>query len=164
MSLAHLSSDSRVWFFIANRPLTAPEEQQLQALMTEFINGWKSHGSPLLAGFELRWHALLTVAVDESVEAPSGCSIDKVFKLLQEFLIATGIDFLNRLLLLVPDGEETAQIYSRDKAQEALDCGKLDENTMVADIMHTTLGTFAGAPLQPFCNHWMGKQLIRKNA
>lgn len=164
MSLARLSSDSRVWFFIADRPLTAPEEQQLQALMTEFVNGWKSHGSALLAGFELRWHTLLTVAVDESVESPSGCSIDKVFRLLQDFSSATGIDFLNRLLLLVPQADGTAQIHNRQTATAAKDRAEISENTPVLDVMHTRLGDFIDKPLQPFREHWMGKQLLKHNA
>jgi hypothetical protein len=164
MSLAHLSSGSRIWFFIANRPLTVPEEEQLQALMTEFINGWKSHGSELLAGFELYWRALLTMAVDESVEAPSGCSIDKVFRLLQDFSSATGIDFLNRLLLLVPQADGMAQIHNRQTATAAIDRGELDENTPVADVMHTRLGDFVDKPLQPFREHWMCKQLLKQNA
>lgn len=164
MSLARLSSDSRVWFFIADRPLTAPEEQQLQALMTEFVNGWKSHGSALLAGFELRWHTLLTVAVDDSVEAPSGCSIDKVFRLLQDFSTASGIDFLNRLLLLVPQADGTVQIHNRQTATAAKDRAEISENTPVLDVMHTRLGDFIDKPLQPFHEHWMGKQLLKHNA
>jgi len=112
MSLAHLSPGSRVWFFIADRPLTEAEAAQLKMAMSEFVSGWKSHGSALSAGFELRWNALLAVAVDESVEAPSGCSIDKVFRLLTDFTAATGIDFLNRLLLLVPQPDGTALVYN----------------------------------------------------
>jgi hypothetical protein len=94
MSITQLSPGSRVWFFIANRPLNSEEAAQLTGVMSEFVSGWKSHGSALSADFDFRWNALLTVAVDESVEAPSGCSIDKVFRLLNDFMTATGIDFL----------------------------------------------------------------------
>ncbi|MFM7766011.1 MAG: hypothetical protein ACKO6I_10170 [Sphingomonadales bacterium] len=163
MSLAHLSPGSRVWFFIADRPLNANEASQLNQTMTEFISGWKSHDSALSAGFELRWNALLTVAVDESVETPSGCSIDKVFRLLTDFTAATGIDFLNRLLLLVPEGE-SANVYTRQAATAAIESGELNENTLVADVMHTHLETYNAQPLQSFRNHWMGKQLLKQNA
>jgi hypothetical protein len=164
MSITQLSPGSRVWFFIANRNLNSEEAAQLTGVMSEFVSGWKSHGSALSADFDFRWNALLTVAVDESVEAPSGCSIDKVFRLLNDFMTATGIDFLNRLLLLVPSGDETANIYTSSAAKEALEKGTLTENTPVADVMHTTLGSFVNRPLQPFHHHWMGKQLIRQNA
>lgn len=163
MSIAHLSPSSRVWFFIADRPLNANEAAQLNQTMTEFVSGWKSHGSALLAGFELRWNALLTVAVDESVEAPSGCSIDKVYRLLTDFTTATGIDFLNRLLLLVPEGE-SASVNTRQSAAAAIESGKLNENTPVADVMHTRLETYTSQPLKPFRDHWMGKQLLKQNA
>ncbi|NBP04809.1 MAG: hypothetical protein EBV15_01120 [Bacteroidetes bacterium] len=160
MSLAHLSPGSRVWFFIADRPLNANEAEQLNQTMTEFIGGWKSHGSALSAGYEIRWNALLVVAVDESIEAPSGCSIDKVFRLLSDFTTATGIDLLNRLLLLVPDNADTASIYTRQLAAAAIETGTINENTPVADIMHIRLETFVSQPLQPFRDHWMGKQLL----
>jgi hypothetical protein len=100
------------------------------------------------------------VAVDESVEAPSGCSIDKVFRLLSDFTTATGIDLLNRLLLLVPDSADTASIYTRQLADAAIETGKINENTPVANIMHTRLEAFISQPLQPFRDHWMGKQLL----
>lgn len=164
MSLAHLSPGSRVWFFIADRPLTEAEAAQLNMAMSEFVSGWKSHGSALSAGFELRWNALLAVAVDESVEAPSGCSIDKVFRLLMDFTAATGIDFLNRLLLLVPQPHGTALVYNRQSANEAINGGQLQENTPVADVMHARLGDFTANLLQPFREHWMGKQLLKQNA
>jgi hypothetical protein len=164
MSVNQLSLGSRVWFFIANRPLNAEEAAQLTGAMTEFVSSWKSHGSALSAGFDFRWNALLTVAVDEAVESPSGCSIDKVFRLLNDFMTATGIDFLNRLLLLVPSGDDTANLFTADGAKEAMEKGTLTDNTPVADVMHTTLGSFINSPLQPFRHHWMGKQLIRQNA
>jgi hypothetical protein len=164
MSLSHLAPGSRVWFFIADRPLTEAEAMQLNEAMSEFVSGWKSHGSALSAGFELRWNALLTVAVDESVESPSGCSIDKVFRLLNDFAAATGIDFLNRLLLLVTKPDGTAHIYTRESATKAINSGELKENTAVADVMHAKLGDFMANPLQSFREHWMGKQLFKQNA
>lgn len=164
MSLSHLAPGSRVWFFIADRPLTEAEATQLIEAMSEFVSGWKSHGSALSAGFELRWNTLLTVAVDESVESPSGCSIDKVFRLLNDFAAATGIDFLNRLLLLVTKPDGTAHIHTRESATIAINSGELQENTPVADVMHNRLGDFIANPLQPFREHWMGKQLFKQNA
>ncbi|MEY4003520.1 MAG: hypothetical protein RIT07_1562 [Bacteroidota bacterium] len=164
MSITRLSPGSRVWFFVADRPLNANEAEHLNKIMTEFISGWKSHGSALSAGYEIRWNALLVVAVDESVEAPSGCSIDKVFRLLNDFKETTQIDFLNRLLLLVPTGENTVNIYTHSAAKTALENGILTDNTPVSDVMHTTLGSFVNNPLQPFQHHWMGKQIIRQNA
>ncbi len=164
MSLSHLAPGSRVWFFIADKFLTEAEATQLSEAISEFVSSWKSHGSALSAGFEIHWNALLTVAVDETIEAPSGCSIDKIFRLLNDFSAATGIDFMNRLLMLVPQPDGTAHIYNRESAAHAINGGELQENTSVVNVMHARLRDFTDNPLQPFRDHWMGKQLLKQNA
>lgn len=81
--LPSMPDASRVWLFGAQRVLTPSEASNLETEMSQFVSGWQAHGKDLLAGFGLLFHSVLVVAVDESKEPPSGCSIDKVFKLLQ---------------------------------------------------------------------------------
>ena len=81
--LPSMPDASRVWMFGAQRFLTPDEANHLQAEMSHFVSGWQAHGKDLLAGFWLLLNNVLVVAVDESKEPPSGCSIDKVFKLLK---------------------------------------------------------------------------------
>ncbi len=155
MSLQHLSPNSRVWFFISNRPLTSEEANALSGQLHGFVGQWQAHGKDLSAGFGIFWNALVVVAVDESVEMPTGCSIDKVFKLLQEFGSQNHLDFFNRLLLLVPTNEHSCIIYTQQAAKEAVDSAQLLPDTMVANVLHQKLGGFNAHPTQYFNEHWM---------
>ena len=159
MSLQHLSPNSRVWFFISNRPLTSEEANALSGQLHGFVGQWQAHGKDLSAGFGIFWNALVVVAVDESVEMPTGCSIDKVFKLLQEFGSQNHLDFFTRLLVLVLTDEHSCMIYAQHAAKEALDSAQLQPDTMVANVLHQKLGGFNTHPTQMFNEHWMFKAI-----
>ena len=75
-----LPDSSRVWLFGAQRILTEIEEISIHRRLLDFIAGWQAHGKDLTADFCIIHRCVLVVVVDESKEAPSGCSIDKVFQ------------------------------------------------------------------------------------
>ena len=97
MSLQGLPDSSRIWLFAADRVLSESESEALQQDLMMFVAEWQAHGADLTAGFELRYGACLVIAVDESQAAPTGCSIDKAFRLLQRFGSEHKMDFFNRL-------------------------------------------------------------------
>lgn len=161
MSLANLSDNSRVWFFGADRKLNESETAVLTAAMNGFVDDWTAHGKNLSAAYEFIDQCLLVVAVDESVTPPSGCSIDKVFRLVQELGGNTGVDFLNRTLIYTSQGKET-KIYNRAEAENAYAAGLILPETPVFNTLITSLSEFRQRPLIPLSQSWIGRQLARK--
>ena len=78
-----LPDSSRVWMFGAQRLMSEEEIQHLNHSLADFVSSWQAHGNPLTADFCILHRCVIVVAVEELQEAPSGCSIDKVFHLLQ---------------------------------------------------------------------------------
>lgn len=95
LSAIKLPDSSRVWLFGAQRILTEIEEISIHRRLLDFIAGWQAHGKDLTADFCIIHRCVLVVVVDESKEAPSGCSIDKVFQLLQSQKEKFDLDFFN---------------------------------------------------------------------
>jgi len=98
MIISHLPNQSRTWFFGASRILTPKEIETLREDLHSLVSNWKSHGTRLSAGFEILHESIIIVAVDESIESPSGCSIDKVFGLLKD----QDVDFFSTKFNLAP--------------------------------------------------------------
>lgn len=161
MSLENLSDNSRVWFFGADRKLNDAETAVLTAAMNAFVDDWTAHGKNLSAGYDFIDQCLLVVAVDETVTLPSGCSIDKVFRLVQELGSQSGVDFLNRTLIYVNQGKET-DIFNRAEAENAYVAGQILPETMVFNTLITSLSEFRQRPLIPLSQSWIGRQLARK--
>lgn len=126
MSLERLPDNSRVWFFGSDRLLNDEEKSSLSIELQEFVSSWKAHGAELAASFEILHDCILIVAVDESVTPPTGCSIDKVFKLLEK----QASNWFNRLLIWRAFCN-TAKIYTVDELQLALSTGELDRDTII---------------------------------
>jgi hypothetical protein len=159
MSLAHLPASSRIWFFLADRNLNDHELQQLNSMLSAFVSDWTAHGKNLSAGYEIKYNCLVVIAVDESAEAPSGCSIDKVFRLLTSFGGQIAADFFKRTLILVPDGEST-KIYNKTQALELHCQGILNDETPVLNTLNANLGDYLNTPFISLSNSWLGKAIV----
>ena len=126
MSLERLPDNSRVWFFGSDQLLNDEEKSSLSIELQEFVSSWKAHGAELAASFEILHDCILIVSVDESVTPPTGCSIDKVFKLLEK----QASNWFNRLLIWRAFCN-TAKIYTVDELQLALRTGEVDRDTII---------------------------------
>jgi len=102
----NLSDDSRIWIFQANRKFSIEEKENITNKLNNFIGDWNAHGAELLAGFDLPYDQFIVVAVDENQAAASGCSIDKLTKLVREIDADYSLDLLNRMLVSYETNEK----------------------------------------------------------
>jgi hypothetical protein len=68
--------DIRVWVYLSNRLLSKEEQGGITRELKAFVAQWAAHGHQLQASAQILWNGLIVLAVDETVEPASGCSID----------------------------------------------------------------------------------------
>lgn len=102
----NLADDSRIWIFQANRKFSTEEKQAITVKLNMFIADWNAHGAELLADFDLPYDQFIVVGVDEKQATASGCSIDKLTKLVREIDADYSFDLLNRMLVSYENEEE----------------------------------------------------------
>lgn len=158
MILEGMKNECRVWQFAANRSLDELEESALLAALNNFVHQWQAHGKDLTAAADIMHASVVLVAIDEEAELPSGCSIDKVFRLLQQWGSANNVDFFNRLIITVPFCN-ASKIYSQVEAIQAIEIGDLHADHLVIDATLQQLGAVRNAWYIPFSHSWMGKKL-----
>jgi hypothetical protein len=124
--------------FPAERSLTADEEAALLDKADQFLESWAAHGVPLRCGRDWRRGRFLLVAVDESSEPPSGCSIDAMTNLLKEVGQDLGIALADHGPVYFLDGDEVKRV-SRAEFQELADDGAVTLDTVVFDNTLTRL-------------------------
>lgn len=155
MSLERLPDNSRVWFFGSDRLLNDEEKSSLSIELQEFVSSWKAHGAELAASFEILHDCILIVAVDESVTPPTGCSIDKVFKLLEK----QASNWFNRLLIWRAFCN-TAKIYTVDELQLALSTGELDRDTIIINSTVRSLTEVRKCLYISINDSWVSSKLV----
>lgn len=153
MNLEHLPDNARVWVYQADRPFTTEEEAYLNNRMTDFVSQWKAHGSELMAGFELRDQRWLILAVDESRQSATGCSIDGSVHLIKTMGEELGIDFFNRTKIVwEADGERHEDpmhdFWAKRKA------GIVSDEVSVFNTLANNLGELRKSWKQPFNESW----------
>lgn len=149
MILPELPGNSRVWIFGASQLLESEQIDLLKTQMDKFVSDWSAHGAQLSAGYSILHDSILIVAVDENVTLPSGCSIDKVFKLLSAF----PVDFLQRMLVWQPFCN-TSKILTLAQIKENYESNILDGETVVINTMVTNLRDVREHLYIPFKNTW----------
>ncbi|MCL9980432.1 MAG: hypothetical protein NBV77_03205 [Bacteroidia bacterium] len=126
--------------------------------MSSFVATWTAHGAQLSADFSIQHEAILIVGVDESVAPPTGCSIDKVFQVLKDFQSQTGVDFFQRTLIWEAFCN-TTEIYSLDSAKQALQEGRLKNNTLILNPLITHLSQARESMYVPLDESWAAPKL-----
>lgn len=157
MSLQQMNPRSRVWFYGLQEPLTAFQHEELVRLMDAFVGEWKAHGAELQAGYQILNQQCLVIAVDESMQAATGCSIDKSVHLLQEFGAKHEVDFFNRLLIYVAQ-EGNIQAFTPTALKTEISKGHITGETQVLHALASTLEE-SGSGLIPLKESWAAKYL-----
>jgi len=93
VSFDQLPDNARVWVFASDRRLQGHEAKVLLDAVDGFLNQWKAHGAALRSARDWRDDRFLAIGVDPTAEQASGCSIDGLFRSLQQLerALATGL-------------------------------------------------------------------------
>ena len=152
-----MNPESRMWFYGLKTPMNAAQSAELKGIMDDFVGGWKAHGAQLAAAYRLIANQFLIIAVDETQQQATGCSIDKSVHLLQEFGENHDLDFFNRMLVYVLENG-TFTSYSTAELKAAIAEGKIGPNTQ---IMNTTAATLKESDMGTLdlADSWAAKYL-----
>ena len=101
MPISEMPDESRVWTYLCSRILNDQEANLIEGQIKKFTRSWKAHQKPLSANGQLLYNQYIVLAVDESVEPISGCSIDSSVHLVKTIENHFEVDFFNRLNVLV---------------------------------------------------------------
>lgn len=150
--------ESKLWVYAANRALSSQEVLLIQSSLDDFIKTWTAHEMPMNAVARVLYNQLIVIALDETQFAVSGCGIDKSVKLMKDLGAQHGIDFFDRMLVLVKSGDGL-ETFHKQSLQMALDQGLFDENTMVFNPVASNLGDFLNKAFVKLSEFWMAPQL-----
>lgn len=162
VSFESLPDSARVWVFASDRPLAGGAADTLLAAVDQFLADWKAHGVPLRCARDWRDEHFLAIGVDVTAENASGCSIDGLFRALQQLERAIGSKLVGggRLFYRGRNGIETV---SRDEFAARASRGEIEPETHVFDITLTDAASWRKRFEMPAGETW-ASSLLRANA
>lgn len=153
-----LPETSRVWIYQANRSFTDEELEEIKHKLTEFINIWSSHGKDLQAGFEIRYKRFIVIALDQDIQAATGCSIDSSVAFIQQLEQDYSVDLLDKMNVSYKQGEFVAYKPLTDFRKMAKDKA-VSKNTIVFNNLVTNIAEYKENWEVPASESWHSRFL-----
>jgi hypothetical protein len=140
VNIEDLPDDSRTWVFGADKALNSVQASTLLAEVDRYLSQWRAHGAALTVGRDFRDGRFLTVAVDQSTEGASGCSIDGLFRALKALGSQLGSSLVTSGLVFYRDKDGSVKSVDRERFSSLAAAGDITAATRVFDPTVTTLG------------------------
>ena len=137
-----LPDSARVWVFGSDKPLSAEGTTALLDGVDRHLAEWKAHGAPLTVSRDWRDGRFLVVAVDQSTAGATGCSIDGLFRVLQQLEHTVGASLVGGGRVFYRDDHGGVQSAERSEVSTLSGSGVITKDTVVFDTSLTDLGTF----------------------
>ena len=103
-----LPDTAKVWIYQASRSFTVKELEEVKQGLEQFIEDWTAHRSQLKSGYEIRYKRFLIIALDQSITAASGCSIDSSVHFIQSLEKKYAVNLLDKMNVSYKQGEYIA--------------------------------------------------------
>lgn len=104
----NIPDESRIWIYQSNRKLAVDEVVAIEKKCLDFIENWSAHSTSLEASFVIKYNRFIVFAVNQEVQAATGCSIDSSVRFIQDLEKEYGIELLDKMNVTFKVGEHIA--------------------------------------------------------
>ncbi|MDB4144253.1 ABC transporter ATPase [Flavobacteriaceae bacterium] len=125
-----LPGTARIWIYQCNRSFTDAEVEEITQSLTLFLKNWTAHGADLQAGFEIKYKRFIVIALDQQINAATGCSIDASVKFIQDLESTYKVDLMDKMNVSYKQGDYVAYKSLIDFKKMAKDKA-VSKNTIV---------------------------------
>jgi hypothetical protein len=151
-----LPGSARVWIFGSERPLVGAAADTLLASVDQFLAEWRAHGMPLRCARDWRDDRFLAVGVDVTAEQASGCSIDGLFRTLQQLERVIGSRLVGGGRVFYRD-DGTVETTTREEFLARIKSGRVSRETPVFDTSLTSGEDWRHRFEQPAQKSWAAR-------
>lgn len=136
-----LPEESRVWIYQANRSFTDEEIKEIESKLDVFIENWTAHGSDLHSGYLIKYKRFIVIALNQSLNKATGCSIDASVHFIQQLEKDYNVDLMDKMNVSYKQGEFIAYKTLSDFKKMAKERA-VSKNTIVFNNLVTNIAEF----------------------
>ena len=149
----NLPEESKIWVYQSNRKFSDAEFAAIETDLKTFVENWSAHGTSLEASFLMKYNRFIILAVNQEVQAATGCSIDSSVAFIQELEKKYDVDLLDKMNVTFKLGEHIAHkplIEFKKMAKDKAVTG----NTIVFNNLVNNIAEFNEAWEIPAIDSW----------
>jgi hypothetical protein len=150
-----LPAEARVWVYQSNRLLTETEQTEITKFLSDFLENWTAHEQTLKASAKIICDFFLVIALDESFNVASGCSIDKQVHCIKQIEQKWNVSLLdNSQVAYLSDTNEIKFVNFRE-IKQAISKGKITPQTRIFNKNIATIQDLRNSFLLPAHQMWL---------
>ena len=152
------NDNSHVWIYQSNRIFTLSEAIQIEELLKNFADNWKSHGTPVKGYGNLFFGQFIIFMADETASGVSGCSTDSSVRLIKNIEKDFEVDMFDRQMhaFIV---NERIQLVPLSQVNNFLEEGILTANTLYFNNTILTKKELLKKWIIPVKKSWLAKRV-----
>ena len=149
--------DSRVWIYQGSRIFSLNEALEIEELLKEFTQQWKSHGTPVKGEAHLFFGQFIVLIADETATGVSGCSTDSSVRLIKDIEQRFNVNMFDRttLAFVVKDKVE---LLTLSHLQHAFDNGFINNEILYFNNLVQTKEELESKWIVPVKDSWLNKR------
>ena len=101
----NLPEESKIWIYQSNRKFSDAEFSEIETALQSFLGEWAAHGTSLESSYQLKYNRFIIIAVNQDVQAATGCSIDSSVEFIQSLEQKYKVDLLDKMNVTYKQGE-----------------------------------------------------------
>jgi chemotaxis regulatin CheY-phosphate phosphatase CheZ len=148
-----LPSHSRIWIYQSDRKFSEEEISEIEEKLESFIESWSAHGQSLEASYLLKYERFIIIAVNQDVQAVTGCSIDASVQFIQSLEQKFNVDLMDRMNVTFKTGEYIAYKSLIDFKKMAK-AKSVSPSTIVFNNLVNTIEEWQDFWEVPACESW----------
>ncbi len=159
--LASLPPHARLWVYATREPLAPDAAQALARALTDFTDGWTSHGRAVHAASHVRDSRLVLLAgYVPGADQVSGCGIDASVHAVEDAARGLHLELAQALDVVYRMEDGMVDVLPRTAFKQMARDGTVDGNTTVFDLTATTVGDLRDGRLErPASESWHARLL-----
>ena len=126
----NLPLESKIWIYQSNRKFSDAEFSEIEADVISFLEKWEAHSVGLECSYQMKYNRFIIIAVNQEVQAVTGCSIDSSVLFIQKLEQKYNVDLLDKMNVTFKNGEHIAHKSLIDFKKMAKEKA-VTENTIV---------------------------------
>ncbi|WP_300976639.1 ABC transporter ATPase [Flavobacterium sp.] len=148
-----LPEESRIWIYQSNRKFSDAEMTEIEEALQAFLKDWAAHGTSLESSYLLKYNRFIIIAVNQEVQAATGCSIDSSVEFIQSLEKKYDVDLLDKMNVTFKLGEHVAHKPLLDFKKMVKDKA-VTENTIVFNNLVNNIQEFNESWEAPAVDSW----------
>ncbi len=154
----NLASNSKVWIYQSSRIFGIAEALQIEALLEDFVNSWKSHGAPVKGYANLFFGQFVVIIADETNVTVGGCSTDASVHIIKKIEQEYNVNMFDRqnLAFIIKD---KVQILPLAQLNYALENNFITPDTLYFNNLVATKSDLLNKWIVPAKESWLASRI-----